>query len=216
MAERKNKGTILWNVPDDEIIDFTVRHEGKSEHLYRDHKGNVTVGYGHMIPNKEKARSINFYDRRYSPLQYASDLSRQKAFDLLLEQPFGKNIPASRYKPDAENKLIDLYLDEPEAKEILRKDLEETAKDARKTFPQLDSYPDSVQRGILDMQFNMGIYKFQREIVENKRKRPGWPNFFDAVEAGDWERAAKESHRKDVQPERNADTYDLFLKGRHD
>lgn len=64
MPDKKNKGTILPNVPDDDIINYTAEEEGFKgqhvDHLYLDHLGNVTVGFGRMIPNKRAMLDIPF------------------------------------------------------------------------------------------------------------------------------------------------------------
>jgi GH24 family phage-related lysozyme (muramidase) len=214
MSERKNKGTILRGVPDSEVIDSIARHEGLSEHFYRDHLGNVTVGYGRMVPNREKARDIYFYDLDAESRQYATDMRRQDAFDAILKRPYGMNIGSAQFRPSKQNKLFNLKLEEKEAKQLLMEDLSEAVKNTRKKFSEFDDYPNSAQKALLDMEFNMGSNKFQRDVFDHERKnyRPGWAKLFDAIEARDWRRAAKESNRKDVNKLRNQETYQLFME----
>jgi len=35
-------------------VNFIVRHEGYSQHVYKDSAGNPTIGYGHLIRGDEK------------------------------------------------------------------------------------------------------------------------------------------------------------------
>ncbi|APR82192.1 Hypothetical protein A7982_07541 [Minicystis rosea] len=51
---------------------------------------------------------------------------------------------------------------------------------ARSTFPNFDSFTDTQQKALTDMTFNLGGFS-------------KWPNFVKAVNAGDWEKAAKEA-----------------------
>ncbi|QDU98557.1 hypothetical protein Pla8534_64270 [Lignipirellula cremea] len=65
-------------------------------------------------------------------------------------------------------------------------------------FPDLASYPDSVQEAIVDMVYNVGN-------VQGK-----FPNFTKAVKKRDWETALKESNRIGVGERRNRVTRELF------
>jgi GH24 family phage-related lysozyme (muramidase) len=86
-------------------------------------------------------------------------------------------------------------LDEPAIDDLLLSDLKQF-EPAMAKFPQ--GLPETIETALWDMVFNLGsFHKF--------------PLLVGAVHAGDWDRAAEESTRKDVGAERNADTRALFL-----
>lgn len=46
-----------------EVIKNTENYEGRVPHLYLDTRGLVTVGIGHLIPNKSAMASIPLYKK---------------------------------------------------------------------------------------------------------------------------------------------------------
>lgn len=82
----------------------------------------------------------------------------------------------------------------------------------RHKFPEFDKQPSGVQFGMLDMEYNMNN-NFRREFIDPKSgKKKGWPSFFAAYDREDRQEMAVQSHRKDVQKERNEAVYKSFLQ----
>lgn len=58
------------------------KYEGCISHMYRDTKGYVTVGVGHMIPNVAAAQKLNFVtgtDKKASAEEIKTDYDAVKA-----------------------------------------------------------------------------------------------------------------------------------------
>ena len=67
------------------------------------------------------------------------------------------------------------------------------------------------QQALIDMQFSIGDKKFQARYMDDGVIKNGWPNLFKAIQNEDWERAARESHRRDVSETRNKEIQRLLL-----
>lgn len=59
-----------------------------------------------------------------------------------------------------------------------------------------DNFPNEGKTALVDMGFNLGINKL----------KSGFPNFNSAINRGDWNAAADESHRTGIGDKRNNDT----------
>lgn len=174
-------------------IDRTAGFEEFVGHLYLDTGGNVTVGYGHMVPTAAAMAALSM-TKGGKP---AAKQEKEAEWTEIKKQ--AKGYKASYYK-----QFCKLEMSEPDARALLKTDLEKSAADLLTRFPKLDDYPEEAQDALLDMMFNIGITKFNST---------SWPGLFKAVVAMDWKRAATESHRKPPIPEaRNKAIADLFLE----
>lgn len=81
-----------------------------------------------------------------------------------------------------------------ESERVLREDLVKFEAEIRKTFSEVDTYPQSVQVALYDICFNCGSFK-------------KWPHFSEAIHARNWSIAASHSYRPAVGDKRNKDTY---------
>ena len=73
---------------------------------------------------------------------------------------------------------------------------------AKRVFPDFDSYPESVQIGLVDMVFNLGAGGVQTKFT----------NFSEAVKAKNWSEVAKQSNRPQLSDDRNKFVRQLFEK----
>ncbi|MBI2233987.1 MAG: peptidoglycan-binding protein [Micavibrio aeruginosavorus] len=200
----EKKPEIISGMSQEEIIDFFKRHEDQKNFMYLDHKGNVTVGAGHMIPNTEALQGLpfEFYDTKTEDsLNTASIEDVRRAFEIVRNQKIGKNIDAESYNPEDRGDLVNIRLPDADVNRRLIADLHYKVQEVRKKFPQFDTYPQKTKMALLDMQFNMG-----RNFSRQK-----WSKLYKAVEGEDWLSAAKESNRKDVGRERNEEIRKFFL-----
>jgi GH24 family phage-related lysozyme (muramidase) len=172
-------------------VDRTASFEDFVGYMYVDTTGNVTIGYGHMLPDADSATSI--------PLKRngAPATAQQKRNEWTTMHSKEPGHPARYYK-----QFTTLTLDESDAKSLLKDDLTTAAANLATRFPSLDDYPDAAQDALLDMMFNIGLTKFTKD---------NWPKLFEAVEAKNWRTAAAQSHRSDVSDDRNDAIRDLFL-----
>ena len=185
------------SLPMADIVKDLERFEGNVPHMYVDTKGYVTVGVGKMLPSAAEAQKLPFVVRSTkapaTPAQIASD------FEAVHAQPKGQNW--RKYKSD-------LDLPQPTIYELTQKIAERCSNEVKARSVGYDRYPTEVKRVLIDMRFNMGgnmdkFKNFKKNIELASRTNAG----------KDWEAAAKESHRKDVQPDRNDWAYNMILKG---
>ena len=67
------------------------------------------------------------------------------------------------------------------------------------TLPNWNSYPEPVQEALFDMAFNLGLGGLKK-----------FPRMLEAVDAGDWNTAAAQSHRQGIGEARNQEIAALF------
>jgi GH24 family phage-related lysozyme (muramidase) len=172
-------------------IDRTAGFESYVGYFYLDTTGNVTVGYGHMVPDADTATSIALKLNGAD----ASDQAKKDEWNTIHSKDSGH--VASYYQ-----QFTTLTLDQSDGKTLLGSDLANAASDLAKRFPSLDTYPDAAQDALLDMIFNIGMTNFSSAK---------WPSLFAAVNSQDWRTAAAQCNRPDVGDDRNNAIRDLFL-----
>lgn len=215
----KNKNTIFKDIDDDEILDFIKKYEDTKYHMYLDTLGNVTVGTGRMLPNKDAARRLPFYIYEKTPDErYSTRSETGEAYDRVKKRRFGQSIGASRFDPNRETDLFKINLKKEDADKILKEDIIRSVDELREKFDNFDSYPKSARKALVDMQFNLGDTKFREEYYDPTIKdyRKGWPNLMDAVKNKRWTDAATQSRRKNVGADRNKEIEGLFMRSRHE
>ena len=70
-----------------------------------------------------------------------------------------------------------------------------------KLFPSFGNFPLSAQIALWDMIYNLGPPNLRSEF----------PLMRDAILEGDWEEAARQSHRLGISDQRNQHVFDLFM-----
>ena len=78
--------------------------------------------------------------------------------------------------------------------------------DFLKMFPYFGDYPLPAQIALWDMIYNLGPGGLRR----------GFPRMRQAILDGDWEEAARQSHRSDIGETRNDHVRDLFIEAAED
>lgn len=178
-------------------------YEGRVPHLYLDSVGRVTAGVGHLVANRAAVGSIALYKVTNGvPLSEASLGEKQVEYDKVAKQP--KGYKASHYKQfttlvmkDSDiNALRDKHIDS------FYKELTAIYTKAKGYTANFDDLPRGVQLALFDMIFNLGATKIVSTFV----------NFDKAVKAGDWVKAAEQSHRPQIGTARNAYVKQLFLE----
>ncbi len=160
-------------------------------HMYLDNKGNVTVGYGHLLRDLDMVESISgSFD---APDLAIEDFKRLKA------QAPG-NRAAIAYASETTARM-----DESAAWLLLQDDIDIAISAAKAMFRAFDTFPNGAKLGVLDMVFNLGAGG-----LEGTKEDPKFPNFREAVKNRYWKRAARESHRLDVDEDRNQKVFEWF------
>tara|TARA_B100000579_G_scaffold85335_1_gene66699 strand:- start:3 stop:452 length:450 start_codon:yes stop_codon:yes gene_type:complete len=76
---------------------------------------------------------------------------------------------------------VDTPVSEERVDEVWNHDFTEHVEECGKLYPELESYPDEVQRVLVNMTFNMGMTRLSK-----------FQNFKKAIESNDWKQAAVE------------------------
>jgi GH24 family phage-related lysozyme (muramidase) len=165
--------------------------EGTLPHMYLDTAGLVTVGVGHMIPDSEAARGLNFVVRAdgsaATPDQIAAEhvrISQQQ-----------KGLVAQRYLP-----FTTLDMPDSAIQDLLSADIAYVEAGVRSKFTGYDDYPEPAQDALLDMAFNLGVDGLAGHF----------PRLRAAAEVRDWATCAAQCHRAGISEERNEKTQALF------
>jgi GH24 family phage-related lysozyme (muramidase) len=158
--------------------------ENEISHMYLDTEGYVTVGVGNKLSSVAESQKLSFVSRLTNQLATKDEIKAD--FESVKRQLKGQI--AAKYKTftkldlpiDLINNLLDTRIEEFKSQLVLK-------------FPKFNSYPLTVRFALLDMAFNLGTEGLVRKF----------PSFKKAIEAEDWNKAAKESNRPQVSISRN-------------
>jgi GH24 family phage-related lysozyme (muramidase) len=167
------------------------RWEGRFKFMYLDTKGLVTVGVGKMLPDVGAAQCLPFVVRATGAPAGASQI----AADFNSVKAQSKALLAQHYQ-----QYTALDLPDPAIDELLRGTVTGFETQLAGYYSGWEAYPDSVQRALLDMIYNLGLPTL-KEYQQMKA----------AIEKRDWKGAAAQCHRNGPSQERNDWTRDLFL-----
>ena len=188
-------------------------YEGRYPHLYLDTKGKVTVGVGHMIPNRDAIALVPFYLRSSEsdsesssgsdsgdPGTPATTAQKQQEYDRVHAQK--RNYRAAWYQQLCKLVMSDTDIDAQRDRHItvFYQELRIIYRQANGYPLDFDQMPAVAQLALFDMIFNLGATKLQKLFVK----------FNAALKEGDWIRAGEESNRPDVSPRRNSYVKQLF------
>ncbi len=71
-----------------EVVKKIEQYEGRFNHLYLDTKGKVTVGIGHLVPNRNAVVTVMLYKLKNKvPFQAASLAEKQAEYDKVSQSP---------------------------------------------------------------------------------------------------------------------------------
>ncbi len=150
-------------------------HEGRIRWMYLDHKGNVTVGLGHLLPHVEAAVALPFFER--GTLTPASKAHIANAYRTVKSSQDLRGNRAEAFK-----NLTHIDLPESDIDALFRSDGAEFIGQLRRRFSSFDSFPEPAQLALLDRIFNLGNTGF-----------PGFVKLIAAVKFRNWALAAAES-----------------------
>lgn len=176
-------------------------YEGRYNHMYLDTKSKVTVGVGHLIANKAAVGSVKMYTvKNKVPSTLATLKQKQDEYDNIAKQK--KNYKASWYKQHTSLVMKDADMNAQRKKHITTfySELNGMYKKANGYKDNFDNFPDSVQKALFDMIFNLGQTKLRNKFIK----------FNAAIKKEAWDDAAKECNRPDVNSARNTYVKGLF------
>lgn len=177
-----------------EVVKNIIKYEKKINHFYLDSLGKVTVGIGHLIPNKQLVSMVTMYKVvNKLPGQMATSQDKQKEYDTIAKQKIG-------YKAEWYAKHTTLTMKDADCTALLNKHVASFYKELTNLYKKSNGYPDdfdkldkNIQMALFDMIFNLGA---NRVVAK-------FPLFDKALKAGDWKKAATESNRPQLDPLRN-------------
>jgi len=148
------------------------------------------------VANKKSVSNIKLYKVANNiPTQQATLPEKYTEYSNLLKQPFGQRYGAIFYK-----KHTTLIMKDLDINSLLKKHIDSFYKELVKIYKKSNGYTDdfnnmhkNVQLALFDLIFNLGA----------KKLTTTFPNFTAALKKGDWKKAAPETNRPDVSPQRN-------------
>lgn len=162
----------------------------------------MTVGIGHLIPNRQSVSSITMHTlKNGQPAILATFKDKQVEYDAIVKKPRG-------YKAEWYKKYTALVMKDSDITVLLNKHVSSFYKELSAHYTKSKGYPENfdqldkdVQAALFDMIFNLGLAKLTKQFAK----------FDGAVKIGDWKKAAAESNRPQLNAQRNAYVKNKFL-----
>ena len=176
-------------------------YEGRVPHLYLDDHGNVTVGVGHHVQNRnEMARLTMMTGGAGVPMQAATLKQKQDEFDTIAKQP--KKRKATWYQQHTQLWMRDVDIDGLLNEHIASfySSLARVYCKAKGYPKDFDALPQNVQLALFDMIFNLGVTGLTK-----------FAQFNNSIKDGDWNKAATQCRRLGVNDGRNEYVKKLLL-----
>ena len=181
-----------------------AEYEGYVKHLYLDTKGNVTVGVGHMLPDKNAMSGVIMYKVQNDKLTQPATLQeKMDEYGSIKKLPFSSITTARSFKQHTSLVMKDSDIDFLTNKHIdsFHGELKGSYTKAHSYQNNFDDFEPNLQLALFDMAFNLGTPTLKNNF----------PKFNTAIKSEDFSTAAKESHRKDIAEERNNFVKNLIL-----
>lgn len=191
------------------VVDGLRKFEGDVAHPYGDSRGFLTVGVGTNVSREATFLALpwrigdeNGRMATAAEIQEGyNKLTRYIAARMEEAAAQGRqtlNLPDEHYQG-----ITNLRLPKMERQQMAERDLDAFQRELNAKFSGFNTIPAPAKVALMDMIYNIGGTKFTAAK---------WPSLFAAVSARDWEKAAAESRRVDVNARRNSSTAALFKR----
>lgn len=167
--------------------------EGNVDHMYLDTRGFVTVGKGKMLPTASDAVALAFL-RQGTDVPASEDEIRAE-YNLIAEMVEDVGRDADYF-----GQFTNLYLPQADVDRLVTDHMRGDFEALLQQYPGFGNLPLSVQIALWDMIYNLG----SSGLAEFRLLR-------QAILDGNWEEAARQSHRQGPSEERNRFVFDLFM-----
>lgn len=175
------------------------KYERPIDWPYLDSKDKPTVGLGINISNKEIFNEINWETLDGFPMTPDEKEHLWEEIEKMQKDFSGKNYNARFFRDKTHGRISGT-----ETKRLTKEHLAANLPEIRETLRQndlnFDKLPEGIQQVLIDIKYNTGHLKF--------------PNMIKAIKAGEIVNAAIESHRADVNDDRNNWAADSILNSR--
>ena len=175
------------------LRDKLTEYEGNIPHMYLDAKGYVTVGVGHLLSTVAAAQKLPFMDYKTKKKATAEEIMAD--FEAVFKLP--KAMLATFYKPHTK-----LVLTQSEINALTESHIDNFHRELKRMYLAFDQLPKGVRLALFDMIFSLGM----------TRLRTKFPELNKAIKSKEWQKAAQESNRPDVNLLRNRYVKNLFEK----
>lgn len=162
--------------------------------MYLDSRGFVTVGKGKLLPDSDSAAALPFRRRAAQVLATADEV---RAEYNVIAGVIGDGDRGAAFFEQFTN----LYLPQIDIDRLVSDLMRGNFEDLLQMFPSFGNFPLSAQIALWDMIYNLGPPNLRSEF----------PLMRDAILEGDWEEAARQSHRLGISDQRNQHVFDLFM-----
>lgn len=185
-----------WKRVEESVDAFTFEvgeWEGNVDHMYLDTEGNVTVGKGTLFSDADSAAALPFRHRATG--DPASEDEIRAEFDLIAGMEASTERGAEYFE-----EFTELYLLQDAIDRLVTDHMRNDFKELLRQYPDFGNLPLSAQVALWDLIYNLGAgglaaFRLLRQAIRN----------------GDWEEAARQSHREGPSEERNQFVFDLFV-----
>ena len=204
-AEQKNQEEAEEKDVQEQLLnksaDFIGNHEEFISHPYFDTNGNLTIGYGTVIYNKEEFVSLNLQDKGIALTKTQKEINYETAMS------FKEKYSANVFAKKQENMKSLGRISETDARLMLENHIQNISipnikNTLEKDGINFDDLKTSVKIALIDLDYNTGSVL-------------GFPNLRGALKNNDYVTMAKESHRYQVGNHRNKQVYDLIINALH-
>jgi GH24 family phage-related lysozyme (muramidase) len=170
------------------VVPRIGRFEGRVPYMYRCTGGEVTIGIGHAILKPDNAPELTWSigGRPATAGEILADYASVNAAE--------KGHSAATYEHLTKCRMADADIDA-----LLAADLTRFEASLAAELPNWNTYPEPAQEALFDMAFNLGLAGLKK-----------FPSMLAAVDAGQWDVAAAQCHRKGINEDRNQQTAALF------
>lgn len=186
------------------VVEKLEQYEGRVPHLYLDTKGYVTVGVGHMLPNKSAVTAVRLYKSdSHGRLSVATASEKEAEYDVIKKLLFGDNYSAHYYRRYATLTMRDDDINAQREAHIASfyKELSGYYTTGNGFMDAFDDMPEEVQMALFDMIFNLGLPKLKNQYIL----------FHGHLRKRGWREAAGQSSRIGIGLERNKYVHDLLM-----
>ena len=170
------------------VVPRIEKFEGRVPYMYLCTGGDVTIGIGHAILHAADAVTLSWSigGRAATAEEITADWGRVAAAE--------KGRVATAYQGLTTCRMSDDDIDA-----LVLRDVANFTAQLAAVLPHWSGYPEPAQEALFDMAFNLGLGGLKK-----------FPHLLAAVDAGQWEVAAAQSHRQGISDARNQQTADLF------
>ena len=155
---------ILNNISNEKVMNELIQEEGdpaEYKYMFQDTAKHVTVAGGVLLYTVEDAKKLPFTVPDENGGRRPATPEEIEAAYEKVEAIQATNVPAHHFNPSAEfaqaHDLDDLKLPADVARREMKEHALSSAKALRRKFPSFDTFPESAQLALLDMEFNLGV-----------------------------------------------------------